>query len=544
MDATVDARETIAQSVPWQRSATLLGLAFACTAEYWTTASVSLTLTDLGGTLGASGDEASWALTIYTTAFAVAIALSHRLSVYFGNRKYLGACALLYGLASIACAVSPNLPVFLSFRALEGFAGGVFLVRTFVFFTQRIELEKRASMAISFFIEVFLVGRLIPYVASGWVADNITWRLEFVVPALFMFAAAGLFFTFTSDHWRQADNTGEAVDVAGIILLAIGATAFQVVLSRGEIDDWFGSSFICYCFGLAIVANAGFVLWQLSSKNPAPLLDIGYMKERSLYAGGVLGLALGFLLSGSLYVIPQYLRIVESHSALQTGVLLGFSSAGAAIALWALQSMQPLVKRLGSRLILAIALLTAMISEFMFGRLLTPDTPDYMLWIPLFLNGVFIAVSVPTLGGAAFALVAEQETSSARAIFYGLRQFGTSMGVTVALILIDRRSQLHSDRLLERFFGRSLAVIPESSDVSPDSLRGLEAVIKKQSLVLSFADVFDVMALIAGLSLLAIPLLPKLTQPSKGAVPRMTPVPPLEGVGHTHAAPAIAAPSD
>ncbi len=544
MDAIADARETIAQSVPWQRSATLLALALACTAEYWTTASVSLTLTDLGGTLGASSDEASWALTIYTTAFAVAIALSHRLSVYFGNRKYLGACALLYGLASIACAFSPNLPVFLSFRALQGFAGGVFLVRTFVFFTQRIEAERRASMAISFFIEVFLVGRIVPYVASGWLADNITWRLEFIVPALFMFAAAGLFFTFTADHWRQADNTGERVDVAGIVLLVLGATALQVVLSRGEIDDWFGSPFIRCCFSLGVVANTLFVLWQLSSKNQSPLLDLRYMKERSVYAGGVLGLALGFLLSGSLYVIPQYLRTVESHSALQTGVLLGISSAGAAIALWALQFMQSLVKRLGSRLILAIAFITAMLSELMFGRLLTPDTPDYMLWIPLFLNGVFIAVSVPTLGGAAFALVAEQETSSARAIFYGLRQLGTSMGVAVALILIDRRSQLHSGRLLERFFGRSLAVISQSSEFSPESLRGLEAVIKKQSLVLSFADVFNFMALVAGVSLLAIPLLPKLRPSSKAAFTGMLPAPSLEGLDQVHVAPVSAAPND
>ena len=378
MDAIADARETIAQSVPWQRSATLLALALACTAEYWTTASVSLTLTDLGGTLGASSDEASWALTIYTTAFAVAIALSHRLSVYFGNRKYLGTCALLYGLASIACAFSPNLPVFLSFRALQGFAGGVFLVRTFVFFTQRIEAERRASMAISFFIEVFLVGRIVPYVASGWLADNITWRLEFIVPALFMFAAAGLFFTFTADHWRQADNTGERVDVAGIVLLVLGATALQVVLSRGEIDDWFGSPFIRCCFSLGVVANTLFVLWQLSSKNQSPLLDLRYMKERSVYAGGVLGLALGFLLSGSLYVIPQYLRTVESHSALQTGVLLGISSAGAAIALWALQFMQSLVKRLGSRLILAIAFITAMLSEC-----IRQANPHRELWIVL-----------------------------------------------------------------------------------------------------------------------------------------------------------------
>ena len=515
MDTVMDTNETTTQSVRWQRSATLLALAFACSAEYWTTASVSLTLTDLGGTLGASSDEASWALTVYTTAFAVAIALSHRLSVYFGNRRYLGACALLYGIASIACALSPDLPAFLIFRGIQGFAGGVFLVRTFVFFTQRIEVERRASLAISFFIEVFLVGRLIPYVASGWLADNISWRLEFVIPALFMFAAAGLFFAFTSDHWRLADNTGEPVDLMGIGLLATGAAALQVALSRGEIDNWFGSSFICYSFALGVVGNSLFVFWQLSSKNRAPLLDLRYMKERSVYAGGILGFALGFLLSGSLYAIPQYLRTIESHSALQTGVLLGIGSGGAALSLWGLQYLQPVVKRLGSRLVLTIAFVTAMISEFMFGRLLTPDTPDHLLWIPLFLNGVFIAVSVPTLGGAAFALVTEQETSSARAIFYGLRQFGTSVGITVAVVLIDRRSELHSARLLETYFSRSLAVISQTSDMSPEGLRGLDAVVRRQSQVLSYADVFNVMALVAGLSLLAIPLLPKLKPPAK-----------------------------
>jgi hypothetical protein len=149
-----------------------------------------------------------------------------------------------------------------------------------------------------------------------------------------------------------------------------------------------------------------------------------------------------------------------------------------------------------------------MVSELMFARLLTPDTPDYVLWIPLLLNGVFIALSVPTLGGAAFALVTEQETSSARAIFYGLRQFGTSVGVTIAAVLVDRRSALHSGRLLEGFFSRSLASISQTSELSGEGLKAFEGVIRKQSLVLSFSDVFYVMAGIAALSLLTIPLLP------------------------------------
>jgi MFS family permease len=155
-------------------------------------------------------------ITIYTTAFAVAIALSHRLSVFFGNRKYLFACATVYAIASIGCAVSPDLPWFLAFRAIQGFVGGIFLVRTFVFFTQRIEAEHRASIALTFFIEVMIFGRLVPYIASGWVADNVSWRLQFAIPAILMLAAALLFLKFTANYWRQADNTGERVDFLGI----------------------------------------------------------------------------------------------------------------------------------------------------------------------------------------------------------------------------------------------------------------------------------------------------------------------------------------
>jgi len=141
------------------------------------------------------------------------------------------------------------------------------------------------------------------------------------------------------------------------------------------------------------------------------------------------------------------------------------------------------------------------------GQVVTPDTPDYLLWVPLALNGVFIALSIPTLGVAVFALVVEEETSSARAIFYGMRQFGASVGVTLSVALIERRSSLHSGRLLEGLFDRGLLPLSQGS-LPIESLKGLEVLVRKQSLVLAFADNFNVMGFLAGLSLLAIPLLP------------------------------------
>lgn len=117
----------------FHRRATLAALTLAASAENWTTTSVSLVLPNLTGNLSASNDEASWALTVYTTAFAIAIALSNQLSLRLGNRRLLGGAAALYSMASVGCGLSQTFAVFLALRVLAGFSGGVFLVRAFVF---------------------------------------------------------------------------------------------------------------------------------------------------------------------------------------------------------------------------------------------------------------------------------------------------------------------------------------------------------------------------------------------------------------------------
>jgi MFS family permease len=151
------------------RTATRVALCLATAAEYWTSTGVSLILTDLTGTLIASSDEASWALTVYSTAFAVSVALSHRLSHFFGNRRYLASCVFLYAVTSIGCALSIHLGSFLFFRALEDFAGGAFLVRSFVFLSQQYDPKSRSialtAYGISFSLWVDLSHQLL---AEGW----------------------------------------------------------------------------------------------------------------------------------------------------------------------------------------------------------------------------------------------------------------------------------------------------------------------------------------------------------------------------------------
>jgi EmrB/QacA subfamily drug resistance transporter len=511
------------------RSATLIALTLASAAETWTASGVSLTLTDLTGTLSASSDEASWALTVYMSAFAISIALSHRLSLRFGNRGYLALCALVYAVSAAGCALSPNLGAFLFFRATSGFAGGVFLVRAFVFFTHQFEAAYRIKPLVGYAIVYFFVGRLMSPIVSGWLADVSSWRLLFIFPAMLMLIASALFWRYSADHWTAEDEQSP-LDFVGILLLVFGAAFVQTVLSRGEIDGWFESPLLCMFALAGFGGNVLFVLWQLSSRNRYPLLDLAFIRHPSARAGAILGFLIGILLAGSLYVIPQYLRSLESHSALQTGLLLSIGGAASVLILFCFPLIIRLFATIGGRSVILFSLLVEMASQVLFARYLTPDTPDTYLWLPLALNGVFIALSVPTLGIVAFIGVDKTQASNARAMYYGCRQLGAAVGVTFAAALIDRRMSFHSSRLLDAFANRDLSILGGAANL-PD--RMLAVMIRRQGAVLSYADVFFAMTLVAMTTLVFIPLIPSLSSPGSSPSENHSDAPHLAGTTET-----------
>lgn len=487
------------------RKATLITLTLATVAETWATTGVSLTLTDLTGTLSSSSDEASWALTVYTTAFAISIALSHRLSVYFGNRRYLTFCALLYACASIGCAMSGTLSAFLLFRTLAGFAGGAFLVRSFVFLTQQYDLAGRAKALVPFGISFFFVGRFLSPVASGWLADVASWRYLLFVPVCLVLVAAFLFHRYCAEHWLAGEQRG-SLDVLGIVLLVTGAVCLQTVFSRGEIDGWFESPTLVTLAIAGLVGNLLFAIWQLTPLNEEPLIELAFIRDRSAFAAAVLGFGVGILLAGSLYVIPQYLRSIESHSALQTGILLSIGGSSSVAVIFGFGTVSALITRLGGGAIITLALVAEIISQQLFAHYLTIDTPDYFLWLPIALNGVFIALSIPTLGIVAFAQIPNPQASSARSLYYGSRQLGASFGVTCAAVLIDRRMSFHSSRLLDSIAHRDMSIVW----ATPASMtaQAISGAVRRQATVLSYADVFIVMTAIAVVTLFFVPLLP------------------------------------
>ena len=487
--------------------ATLLAFTLATGMEQWTGTGLSVTLTDLTGALGSSADEASWAVTLYGTAFAMSVALTHRLANLLGNRKLLSLACLLYALTSLGCAESSTLVPFLCFRALQGFAGGVFLARTLVFITHQFERKDRAGSLRLYGAGFFFIGRFLAPILSGWFADVLSWRFLFVSNVPVMLVAAWLFHRYAAPSWSD-DVEEQRADLLGIALLLMGICALQTVLSRGEIDDWFGSNRIVLLTTIGVACNLLFVAWQFAPRNRNPLLHLAQLRDRGLLSAAVLGVVLGMLLGGSLYVLPQYLRRVESHSALQTGELISISGISGIAMLLIVPRLAKIIMKIGGKAVMAFALFVQMVAMGWLGHIITGDTPDRSLWMPLALEGIFVGISVPTLALAAFIRMEDKHASSARAIYYGARQLGASLGVTAVVALIDRRATLHSSRLIEGVFSRDLSILGMSND--PNSARRIAGLITKQSLVLTFADTFYAMAALAAVMLLFLPLLPSL----------------------------------
>jgi EmrB/QacA subfamily drug resistance transporter len=473
--------------------------------EQWTSSGLSVTLTDLTGTLGASADEVSWAVTVYSTAFAVSVALTHRLANLLGNRRLLSLACLLFAIASLGCATSTTLAPFLTFRVLQGFAGGVFLTRTLVFITHQFPRSARAANLRLYGAGFFILGRFAAPIASGWFTDSVSWRLLFLATIPGMLIAGAIFDRYAAKHWRE-DVEDHEPDFLGIGLLLIGVAAFQTLLSRGEIDDWFGSGRIVLLAVIGVACNLLFVAWQLLPLNRRPLLHLYFLRDRGLLAATVLGTVLGMQLAGSLYVLPQYLRRVESHSATQTGFLMSISGISGIAMLAIVPQLVRMIGKLGGKTVLAFALVVQMLAMGWLGYIITGDTPDNKLWLPLLLNGIFVGIAVPTLALAAFIRMDDSHASSARAIYYGARQLGASLGVTFVVALIDRRATLHSSRLIESLFSRNLSTLGVA--INPSNAGRVAALISKQSLILTFADVFYVMAAMAAMTLIFLPLLP------------------------------------
>jgi len=495
-----------------ERNWTLVAVTLATAAAYWLNAASFLLVADISGNLGASMEEGVWLITAYITAYAVGIALSHRLANFLGNKRLLYYSCLIFAAAALGQSLSSNLSEFLVFRVIAGLAGGSFLARSLVFFTHRYARPDRAIPMRNFGSAFALIGMVIAPIASGWMNDVISWRMAYAAAIPISLVAAYILRTYTADHWI-ADIEDHKPDILGILLLVAGVSTLQALLDRGELHGWFDSTGIRWLTLAMLIANGAFLLWQFVPQNKHPLVNAYHIFDRGMFAGAVLAVFLGFALSGDTYVLYSYLREVETHSALQTGLLMSINGAAVVFIMWNIPLVVRMLIRFGGRKVIFVSLVLQMLSMLLLVQSVTSDTPDRYLWIPLLLSGAAMGIMIPCLSLTAFAKMDVQVMSNARTLYYGIREIGVSFGVTLTDVLVDRRTALHSERLFGEVFSRG--------NISHAVYPGVAGTVMEQALVLSYQDVFVAVGAVALLTCFLLPLLP--APPKRAAVPNPNP---------------------
>jgi MFS transporter, DHA2 family, multidrug resistance protein len=499
----------------------LVGLALATGMEFYTYDSMNLVVPDIIGTLGVSLDEGSWVLTTYSCALFLGVPVCIWLAGHVGYKRYLLATIALFVVASIGCALAPDFHILLGWRAVQGFAGAGLVVwwRAAIYILLARTERSAALMRVSTGLYLSSVAGLL---CSGYLADVTSWRLIFVPNLLYAAGALWILRRHFPDLPPARNVRLVHTDIPGILLLAIAIVSLQVILSRGPTDGWFGASVLRDLAWLCSAALCAFLLWQVAPINRAPLLDLALVRDRRVLAAIVLGVFTGMILSGSLYALPEYLRNIDPRrlSAFQAGqVMCVYALTAAAIR----PMMVEVVARIGQRVAILLALIALFLSMLSLAHVLTTSTADADYFPGLILYALCLAPLLPSVGSGTVAKLEQGSLLDGVSLYMTCRQLGASLGVALLTAFIDARETTHSSRLFDHL--RTGTIGTESwlhhltsiivarggtthAMAGDMALKLLQETAATQAATLAYADAFLVMAAVACVTLVFLPIVP------------------------------------
>jgi len=501
---------------PFTKVMIVIGLGLATCMEIGTATAVNVILPDMQGNVGATTDQISWTITIYSTAFLCSLPLSPWLARRFGHRDHILLSIAMHALGALGCFLSHELWMLLLSRVVMGIGGGGLLVRSLVTIYQLVQGKSRAKYFLLFATVLQSFRALMP-VIFGLVTDWITWNTAFLIVIPIGMASATLIYVFIP---RGIDFEAEPPrpDFAGIGFLVAGVTAFQIIASRGEQDDWFGSFHIRAAFVIGVFALTAFTLRDIDLSNHNPFLNLRLIvTQRTLFAGLGIAVVFGAMLSGGLYVMPQYLRTIQTYNATQTGFFYFIDCLASLVGYYLMMKLAP---HFGLFLSNFAALMLFIIGNYGFVHMLTGDTPAATICMFLVLHGVSTGMLIPGIGMLILPAIDLRFISFGAAIYLFFRSLGASIGVSAVLVLLDIRQTLHSSRLLDtanqlnprlaQALGAITGVVHSRGiGINNSSLGAYQlfsGMVNTQARLLSFIDVFWVLQILGlvGIMLLLI----------------------------------------
>ncbi|HTY44849.1 MAG TPA: DHA2 family efflux MFS transporter permease subunit [Patescibacteria group bacterium] len=405
------------------------------------TSVVNVSLGHIRGSLSAGLDESTWTITAYLVSNAIIIPIAGWLSRVFGRQRYLIFSVGLFTLSSFMCGSARTMTMLIFFRILQGAGGGALQP-----ISQAILLETfpaaQHGMAMALFGVGVMFGPIVGPILGGWITDNWSWNWIFYINIPIGILSIIMIMLFIQDP-PYLKRIKAKIDYWGLSLITVGLGCLQVVLDKGQREDWFSSGFIVRLAILSAVCLILFVIVEL--KSPEPVVNLRVFKNLSFASGNIIQFSAFFVLFGSIVLIPLYLQELMGYNAMLAGLAL---APGGVATLFAMPTAGKLITRINPKWVLVSGVLVSAYSTFMMTRFNLSVDFDAVAW-PRIIMGVGMGLLFIALVNMTLSTIRKEEMGNATSIFNLLRNLGGSFGVAFVTTLLAQRGQFHQARFIE-----------------------------------------------------------------------------------------------
>jgi DHA2 family multidrug resistance protein len=486
---------------PWIAAISVMLATFM---EVLDTAIASVALPYIAGSLAASNSEATWVLTSYLIANAVVLPASNWFSLRFGRKRFLISCVVIFTFASFWCGAAPSLWILLLARVVQGAGGGALQPLSQAILLESFPPKKRGAAMALFGFGVVVAPVLGPTL-GGWLTDSYSWRYAFYINIPVGILAVFMISRFVHDPPYIKNAKAGPFDNLGFGLLCLWSGALQVILDKGQEDDWFGAVWIRWAVLILVVSLTWFI-WH-SWKAKQPLVDLKILaRNRNFAVGCLLVFMLGFAIYVTVAMMPLFYQEVLGYTALTAGLVVAPRGIGSMIGL---PIVGIITHKVDNRWLLTWGFLIFGLCSVWFANINTSIGPLTML-IPIMMTGFALSFLFVPIGNMATLTVTNEQMGNATGIFNLLRNIGGSIGISMAATMLTRRMTFHQTRIagsvplsgiwfeqhaqhMAAYFGRQLG----HAQGQPAALAAMYMQLQRQALLWGFVDIFRWTALVA-----------------------------------------------
>ncbi len=502
---------------PWLIAVSVMLATFM---EVIDTSIASVALPHIAGSLSATTDEATWVLTSYLVANAIILPASGWFSLKFGRKRFLITCIVIFTISSFLCGAATSLGMILVARAVQGAGGGALQPLSQAILLESFPPEKRGSAMAVFGLGVVVAPVLGPTL-GGYLTDQYSWRWAFYVNIPVGILAIGMLWRFVSDPPYIKDAKPGRIDAIGLGLLSIWLAALQIILDKGQEDDWFGATWIRWAAVLLVASLAAFLIRELTAAKP--LVDLKVLKNRNFTLGCILIGMFGGVIYGIVTLLPLFYQTLLGYSASAAGWAVSPRGIGAVCIM---PVIAVLTSRIDTRWLIFTGFVVFGLTSVWMATITLDISPSSMLW-PVIISGAASGMVFVPLSTTAMGTLPNEQIGNASGLFNLMRNVGGGIGISVVNTLVSRHEQIHRAYLV-----RDLA--PESLKYQQtlQAYRGvasthfgslltnqrayalLQNTVDQQATLMAYVDDFRYLALACGFCALFVFLLKKVRRSS------------------------------